>query len=284
MLSVQACRKPAPLDIEIPQDKPAMVISSFCPNNRAVFIAAGYSINSSVNIDSVISGTRDVPAGMMIESARVTIEESGVPATLANLTAIRKGIYGNTDVLLKPGQSYKVTIADDTKGITTSATTTYMPQPQVSKLTPERVIKNGDTVFKLHFAIENVAAEAHYYVSYTTSSARKKAGTSKDIDAVHDFEAKKISLYSSADVVNNTINKTITLTAKANDTLHVEVARIEDGYRKYLEAYIKTGYLVNQLTGEPVNLPTNLSNGHGYFTLHNPRYATFDLDNLPLMK
>ena len=87
-------------------------------------------------------------------------------------------------------------------------------------------------------------------------------------------------LYSSKDAVNNKLMKTITLSAAGSDTIDVEIAKIDGGYYKYLDAYIKTGYLVNQLTGEPVNLPSNMSNGYGYFTMHSSKRVRVDMNTI----
>ena len=42
----------------------------------------------------------------------------------------------------------------------------------------------------------------------------------------------------------------------------------------------ETGYLVNQLTGEPVNLPSNMSNGYGYFTMHSSKRVRVDMNTI----
>ena len=155
-----------------------------------------------------------------------------------------------------------------------------MSPPVVNYVTPVKTVNSTDTVVQLRFELDNIQPGEHYYISYKTSSTVKKALGSSKKEILLNFEPKKVLLYSSKDAVDNKLSKTITLSVKATDTVDVEIAKIDGGYRKYLDAYIKTGYLVNQLTGEPVNLPSNMSNGHGYFTMHSSKRVRLDMNTV----
>jgi hypothetical protein len=54
----------------------------------------------------------------------------------------------------------------------------------------------------------------------------------------------------------------------------VALSNIPKGYYEYLAAYKRSGNLLSQLTGEPVNLPTNVQGGYGYFALTKPSIKT----------
>lgn len=274
-LSLLSCRKPAPLDIEIPQEKESLVVSSLCQGNHSLFVAAGYSINSSVNVDSLTNDKKSLQDEMMMAAGTVTIQQEGMPAT--NLSMITKGVYGSRNLSLIAGAKYTITVKDDVKNITTSATTTYMPRPDVTDVAKQVRIAGTDTTVQLKFTINRATAGKYYYVSYTTSSQKKAAGRPQDLESLQSFESKKIHLYSSADAEQERISKTISISAKTTDTVFVEIGAIDAHYYRYLDAYIRTGYLVNMVTGEPVNLPTNLSSGYGYFALCNPYYKSLDV-------
>jgi hypothetical protein len=62
-----------------------------------------------------------------------------------------------------------------------------------------------------------------------------------------------------------------------SDTIAVTLSNISEGYFKFLTAYRKSGSLFNQITGEPIDYPTNVVNGYGYFNTYYPDVRVFDL-------
>ena len=64
---------------------------------------------------------------------------------------------------------------------------------------------------------------------------------------------------------------------KRTDTIAVTLSNISEGYYKFLSTYLKSGNIINQITGEPIDYPTNVNNGYGYFSAHYPDVKIFDL-------
>ncbi|MGL4598052.1 MAG: DUF4249 family protein, partial [Bacteroidia bacterium] len=62
-----------------------------------------------------------------------------------------------------------------------------------------------------------------------------------------------------------------------NDTIAVTISNISKGYYEFLSAFKRSGSFVNQLSGEPINYPTNVENGYGYFIAHYPSISFFEL-------
>lgn len=273
-----ACRKPAPLDITVPQSGKTIVVSSASPNSHTLIVAAGYTFHSALHADSVTDNQDALISKYMIDSGSATLSYDG--NTELPLYRITKGVFARNDLLLQPGKSYTLTVVDNKNNIVTKGSATYMSPPVVNHVTPVKTLRGTDTVVQLNFELDNIQPGEYYYVSYKTNSATKHTpgGTKKDI--VHNFEPKKVLLYNNKDAINNKLSKTITLSSAGTDTIDVEIAKIDGGYYKYLDAYIKTGYLVNQLTGEPVNLPSNMSNGYGYFTMHSSKRVSVDLNSV----
>lgn len=276
-VSTIACRKPAPLDIAVPQTRKAIVVSSASPNSRTLVVAAGYTFHSMLDADSITGNNEGLISEYMIDSGSATLSYGG--GTELPLYRIAKGVFARNDLQLQPGNSYTLTVVDNKNNIITKGSATYMSPPVVNYVTPVKTVSGTDTVVQLRFELDNVQPGECYYISYKTGSAIKPTGNSKK-EILLNFEPKKVLLYSSKDAVNNKLSKTITLSAAGSDTIDVEIAKIDAGYYKYLDAYIKTGYLVNQLTGEPVNLPSNMSNGYGYFTMHSSKRVRFDMNTV----
>lgn len=275
-LSLVGC-KPGPLDIAIPQRPETITISSVALNDYTVAVAAGYSINSLVNLEDSLEqndGQR-IPKEMLLDSATVTISENGqIPF---NLTQVSTGVYGSRDIKLKEGVQYTLSVIDHKKGIAVTSSTCFMAKPHVEKVYPEVIKSVTDTVTRLHVHLENVKAGDHYFVFYNTATDARAnfMGSNMSVAALKTFEPKHLELLTADE--GDKLEKTLSLSVKSTDTLNVTIGKIDDAYYKYLAAYKRTGYLINQLTGEPINLPTNVNAGFGYFSLYVPERKVFNL-------
>ena len=61
------------------------------------------------------------------------------------------------------------------------------------------------------------------------------------------------------------------------DSIVVTLSNINESYYKYLSFKVGGGSVLNQLNIEPVNYPTNIINGYGFFNTHFPDIRFFDL-------
>lgn len=277
--ALYSCRKPKPLTIDIPQRKDQPVIASTMPDDRTLLVSAGYSLDAITNISDSNSNNK-IPKSMLIDSGMISIAEAG--GTARNLTKLSAGMYATTGIQLKEGSTYTLQLADYRKGVTATATTTYMPQPARGQVTPTYIgDKNGDTLYKLNVTIPDAKQGAHYFMGYTTTRQLREnvklltQSPSQNAAAIAGFEAKQIEMIQSN--VTGELTQQYTLKLSPQDTLIVQVARIDEGYFKYLQTYKRTGYLINQLTGEPINLPTNIETGYGYFAIYKPHRYVFAL-------
>jgi hypothetical protein len=61
----------------------------------------------------------------------------------------------------------------------------------------------------------------------------------------------------------------------AGDTVAVVLANISEDYYRYLSVSLDSRNSVSFLISEPLNLPTNVQNGYGYFNMHFPDVRVF---------
>ena len=54
------------------------------------------------------------------------------------------------------------------------------------------------------------------------------------------------------------------------DTAVVMFSNISEEYFRFLDARARGGNIISSVTGEPINHPTNVQGGYGYFNTHNP--------------
>ncbi len=265
-----ACR-PKPLEIEVPQAPPAITISSIAFDEHTVFVSAGYSISSCVGLnDTVASGDKTksgIPKDMLIDGGLVTITEEGaLPDTLSQVSA---GLYASRKLKLKKGVQYTLMVKDMAKNTAATANTIFFAQPSVGKVERKLEMEGADTITKLHLQINNVTSNDKFFVTYsTTAQMQNNLSTAiGKLPTIYNFSPKTLELLTGEDALNGGLDKTISMKVNPNDTLVVQVARIDNAYYQYLSAYKRSGFLINQLTGEPINLPTNIVTGFGFFSL-----------------
>jgi hypothetical protein len=262
-----SCR-PKPIDIDIPQSKKAVTISSIAYDQHSAYISASYSISSMLaHGDTSMNFVDKMPADMLIDSALVLLTNENSTDTLYK---IKPGVFGSRNLDLKYGQKYTLVLHDYKERTTVNAITTFLPKPVIKDISIQLSENATDTLTSIRVSIADATSESKYFVSYSTTRQLREGskGEVKDLSAAHSFEPKRLQLFSGADADNGVLTKSFTCKAHKSDTLIVHVGNIDNAHYKYLEVYKKTGYLINQLSGEPINLPTNINTGFGYFSLH----------------
>lgn len=268
---------PKPLEIDVPQKPGKLTISSVAFGEKSIFISAGYSVESGFNLADTSEKNRKTLPGIVVDSGLVTITRLGnLPDTLKMYSP---GIYGRNNIQLMPYAQYILTVRDYKKGTAVSATTTYLPAPSIDRLQPEVIREGAAPTVKLHIKLSDIKPGEHFFIGYSTKTNVISAITPliAGLGSLQSFEARQLELIDGTKAVNGVLEQTFTINAIETDTLTVQVSRIDEKYYKYLDAYKRTGFLLNQISGEPINLPTNVEPGFGYFSLYTPKRARFHL-------
>lgn len=280
IMALACCRKPQPLDIAIPHGTDKMVISSNVVNEHLIIVTAGYSIRPTANL--TMWANDSLPAEIFIDSAIITI--NAPDEAPVSLHKISPGIYSTSDITLKPDKEYKLTVADCKKGLVATATTSYITNSKHISVSTNNAGRENDSLLNVDLSIDETAAGDCFFVSYSTVSQLRKtvnkltsSAPVTGLSSLVSFEPKQIQLFDGGMAKQNKIQGSFMAKAGMGDTLVVQVARIDKAYYKYLTAYKRTGYFINQLTGEPINLPSNIKIGYGYFALYQPQALIFDV-------
>ncbi|MBC7424104.1 MAG: DUF4249 family protein [Ferruginibacter sp.] len=270
---------PAPIAITIKDAEPQIAVSSTALDSKTVMVIASYSIFSLTNLNYSGNGySPAIPNGILVDSALVTISDG---AKIDTLEKVYPGVYLNTGFNLKTGLQYLLTVNDTLKKRKVVANTTYFDAAAANEILPVVTKKTTDTTIQLKMVLSDNAATINYYVmAYDRINPSKVPSpvNSANFSIVNIDAVKKIEVFSSAEAVNGTITKTFDIIdIHATDTLFVHYGKIDRGYFNYLSSYKKTGSLINQITAEPITLPTNIVTGLGYFALYNVQRTVFDL-------
>lgn len=283
-----SCR-PTPIEVDVPQATPSITISSVAFDEHTVFVSAGYSINSFVNLNDTSYNSdktaMNIPAEMLVNGGLVTITAQGaLPDTL---TEVSKGLYASRKLNLIEGTEYTLTVIDIDKKASATAKTVFNAKPKIDNTKRDWILQESDTLTKFYLHLKNVSKDDRFFVAYcTTEQVKDNFGTAVDkLPTIYNFSPKTLELFTGEEAQNSIIDKAITMNIRPSDTLVVQVARIDNAYYQYLSAYKRSGYLINQLTGEPINLPTNIITGYGFFNLCQSEKVVFvgkDIVKLPI--
>lgn len=269
--------KPRPLNIDIKQVPPVLTLSSATPDDHTILVSAGYSINSMIKLNEAGNGSVMIPKEMLLEDGVLTVSRAGGPVD--TLYPLSDGLYGNMRIPLEHKATYTIQVYTSGKCIGT-ATTTYLARPEVMYGTPQLNKVKGDTTATVPVTIRNVQAGDYYFVSYnTTANARKQSpGTKMDVSTLASFSPKQLALIQGSEANGGIVKRNITMPVKPGDTLMVQTATVDKAYFDYLTAYKRRGALINQLTGEPINMPSNVVKGFGFFSLFDADRKVFYLE------
>lgn len=276
---------PKPIDIELKSTPPKLVVASQVISDNILVVNLTRSFNSLEGqqaSDSTQSNT-DFIKKIMVENAVVTVSYAGITDTLQ---MVSPGIYLSSRINLYPYSSYTLYAYDPLLNQSVTASSGMIPRKTFDTIYPQ-VIKNpGDTVIRIvHELSDDPAAENYYVINYIYKSATVSAlnGTTSLLDSPTQLDSKKLTaaeptLLSDQSFTNGRYSASKTLEfIKPNDSIAVILSHISKDYFDYLTIRKRAGSFINEISKEPLNYPTNVQNGYGYFNLYYPNFRFFDL-------
>jgi hypothetical protein len=275
---VVQCR-PEPIDIDVPPAEQKLVIASqIVPNSvMVVGLTRSFSpLDQAANQDSVPNSFLD---SILVENAIVTVTGPGGTDTLYMLAP---GIYASLSVNLIDYGNYTIHAKDPATGQEATATTELLPQVQFDTIWPYISTDpvNHDSAAFIHYELNDYSAAEDYYVAcYYRKSQDSSAFDLNNFFSQGTNELTSFQLISDQDFdANGHLSRNEQLVGVSiDDTIACTVAHITKGYYEFLTAYKRSSSLFNQLSGEPINYPTNVENGYGYFCTQFPDIRIYAL-------
>jgi hypothetical protein len=266
-----SCVKPLPVDI--PQMESKLAINSQIIPNQIILVSVTKTFTSLYQQDQIDSNLSN-PTGLdlLVNHALVTVTHQNKIDTLQQLV---NGIYASSNTTFINNDSYTLHVYDSVSMQEISSTTTMMPYVNVDAILPYKNISGKDTSINMKFTINDDPTQNNYYFISIAKTNKTSGSVTLPSNILNIFNKSSfIYLYTDNDAVNGKLEfdipATIGTSITRTDTVILQVANIAEGYYKYLTSFKKTSNVINQLTGEPINLPTNILNGHGYFSAHFP--------------
>lgn len=267
---------PKPLDIEIEEPPQKLVISSFAIPPQELAVTLTRTFSALLGQDSVDLAAPGVGSLVLVDSALVTLTHAGRTDTLRKITpALFGGFTGDQ----RTGEPYLLRVKDYKTGLEVQAETFLLDAVSLDTVYPAITSVLGDTTHTFQYRFrDQPGAENYYLVTYTHI---KTAGGAQ-VGSLGNLGNLGSSLFkpntSQFNVFSDQTSgdgKDITFKPDykgiQGDTMVVALSNIPKGYYEFLSAYKRSGNLFSQLISEPINLPTNVEGGFGYFAMIRPR-------------
>ncbi len=277
------CR-PKPIDIDIQTGETKIVVASQIIPNKVMLVNLTKSFSALQGKDAKIedSVNTEFLNQLLINDAIVVVTYLNRKDTLFK---INPGVYGSINILQYTYGNYYLEVKDRETNQSITATTQLIPKVVFDTVYPVVVKTAKDTVIKINFTLKDDPQTTNYYVInyvFKKKTTVKNPLTSIDINQVYARGKNTVSKQFELLDDNSFTNYELTLSkeikdAKANDSIAVVLSHISKGYFEYLNAFKRSGALINQITSEPISYPTNVNNGYGYFNAYYPSVYYFNL-------
>lgn len=293
IIALQGCIAPS-VDLVVPQAPSKLVVASqvvLLPGiDTSLVVNVTRSFSSLATGDNDTSLSSSLLATVLVDSAFVTIEHSG---TIDTLTWVgdTTGMYTTSRTPIIENETYTLRVKDKKTGESISASTTLLPRvmlqdvaPKVSITTRKAPIGTSyDTLVeaKIAIAFDDIPNTENYYMLNVYNTSRKSGSTTTISNPLTASQSsgntllltdKLFATARHTDTIRYELDKQRFLTnPNASDTLVVTLSNISRTYYDFLQKRAKAGSsIISQLLGEPINYPTNVTNGYGFFNLHSP--------------
>lgn len=260
---------PDPLEVkDVPQPEQKIVVSSQMITAQSVAVLLTKSIGALDASDD--SDPQQLLAQIIIPDAEVHIEGNGQSYPL---TYTGFGVYGSVEMSLVAGQSYTLYVDSPTAG-SVSATTIVKPQVLFQDVDAKIYISGRDTLADVSYEFNDVTGTNWYMLNaqhVTRDDFEERVlnprVTTKMLDDVA-FEGG----------IRSDNFKILFDEVKPGDTLAVTLSNIDKDYYDFMKLREDTRFGLAAALGEPINYPTNVTGGLGFFNLYIPDVRIFTID------
>lgn len=268
LLFLSSCL-PDPLEVDnVPMVEKEMVVASQMLPEETLLILLTRTFGALE-----IGGNNDVEAMLekiAVNDALVTIEGRGAIDTLDFLG---NGFYGGVEIEFKTGENYKLHAASETLGEVTAETTV---KPHVSfKKVEADLIQNeyGDTLIQVVYVFEDPLPPNWYMISVQKIEAERIVE-----NAINPLTYTR--LLNDDEFNGKVYTEKVSVVARhyaIGDTIAVMLSNIQEDYYKFMNMRMDGRSNFLEFLGEPVDYPSNVTNGKGFFNLYLPDIRTFVL-------
>jgi hypothetical protein len=271
---------PKELDIQVKSAPVRLAVSSSIIPNRVMIVSLTRTFSGLENRQNEDTLAPHFMDKILVKNAIVTVKYSNKTDTLHKIS---DGVYASFNTLLTNYNYYELYAKDLETGLEITSSTHMLPYYQFDTIGVYKKITNVDTSCFVSYELsDNLNTENYYVVNYI----RKLNKQNNVLDFNQIFTNGSNSFENDFDLLNDAsftkgkfkIDKKLN-TVRPEDSVAVTVANISSSYYEFLSVLKRSGSFINTITGEPLNYPSNVRNGHGYFNAYYPQIVFFDMRN-----
>jgi len=272
------------LPIAVQPAESRIAVASLVGPEDLVFVSLSRSF-SALSADDISEISEDFIDRLLIDSALVTLSYEGFTDTLESFINI-SGLFATELQTFEDFQLMELTVFDSSSSEIITAQSVLQPAVEVDSVVITRRDTTENFLTDFAFAFDDPPNQENFYVIqvYQFTPPDTTASDSTDNDGLF-FSNGNFLIYEriltdrgSDDDGRIRRDEIIEFTSDVDSAL-VVLTNIEEGYYNFLEARGRSGNLVSSLANEPVNHPSNVNNGVGYFSAHQPRGRLIVVEN-----
>jgi Domain of unknown function (DUF4249) len=267
LLLLSCIPEPLPVD-DIPKLETKIVVSSQIIPNAGLVVFVSKSIGALDAGDE--SDPENLVAQIAISDAVVTLQ---VDENLDTLENLGNGLYGNIILDWQNNVDYTLTI--NTTSLGSVSAVTRLPDFVAFNEVSATIFDNGfDSLAQINYRLTDPIGENYYMINVQrfrssqelTSLVNPRIFTKLFDDKAFDGEEK-----------TETFN-VLFQEFSEGDSIAVSMANISKAYYDFLKVRSDNRFSFVEFAGEPINYPTNVQGGYGFFNLHTPDVRVFILE------
>ncbi len=273
---------PEPLPVELDEYEPKIVVASQVIPDYVMMVGLtkSFTVLSSAGYNG--GGDSAFFESILVDSALVTIESASGTDTLIKLAP---GLYASINELENPGGNYHLKVYDYDLKESVIASSTMLQNVPIDTIIPKLLKDGEDFSVDINVEFKDVKNEDNFYVM-SVFSKNALLTPALDVNSFFNNGSNKIEyqeLFDDRKMDGKTISKDLTINyVDPTDSLVVTLSNISEGYYSFLKSRERSGNLLSEITNEPINYPSNVNNGLGYFNTHYPSIRFIDLSVLEL--
>jgi hypothetical protein len=264
-LIVFSCR-PKPIDLKVqPAESKLVVFTQVVPDHVML-------VTLTKSFSPLSGNTEESLSSLLVSGATVKVTSNNQVYDFYELTP---GVYASYSVVsFQAGQVFELTASAD--GQTITSTSVMLDKVTFSAVTPRVEKFVADTNIFVDYSITDDPSRSNWYLINVYK--KQQVGTDFTNYFSNGSNVMSKSILISDKEFNGSYSSTIELeNTFHNDSIAVTLSNISEQYFNYLGFRINNGSVLNQLNVEPINYPTNIINGYGFFNTHFPDIHFYDL-------
>lgn len=256
------------IDVE-PAEEKMVVSSQFIPDNLLV-VTVTRSFSALLTNNSSDLANTDIERLIVGDGyVEATTNEGSVELTQI---ADNSGVYVGDIGVVSAGDLVELFVYDSLTGDTITSSTNAMPQVRLEEVSVSKEINNNDTTSTYTYSFIDEPGDNWYILhTYGINNLPSIVDDSLIFSLADEDLLIASELISDIALEPGLVTREIELPFfDSPDTVAFMLTNISEGYFRFLDARQRTGGIIASATGEPVNHPTNIENGYGYFNIHIP--------------